>query len=64
MKEKVIDKIRAAGLVPGMHILHTFVNMRSRLVKEGDRRLMLREHYTLAKAIGPNDDVVYVDENP
>ena len=64
VKEKVIDKIRAAGLVPGMHILHTFVNMRSRLVREGDRRLMLREHYTLAKAIGPDDDVVYVDENP
>ena len=64
VKTKIIDKIRAAGLVPGMHILHTFINMSSRLVKEGDRRLLLREHYTLSRAIGPDDDVVHVDENP
>ncbi|MBO5751648.1 MAG: hypothetical protein J6R80_04520, partial [Kiritimatiellae bacterium] len=64
VKAKILDKIRAAGLIPGMHILHTFVDMKSRLVKEGDRRLLLREHYTLARTIGPNDDVVYVDENP
>ena len=61
----VLDRIRAAGIVPGMHILHTFVNLDSPLVKGGaDRRLQLREHYTLAKALGPDDTEVFVDENP
>ena len=61
----VLDRIRAAGIVPGMHILHTFVAFDSPLVKGGaDRRLQLREHYTLAKALGPDDTEVFVDENP
>ena len=61
----VLDRIHAAGIVPGMHILHTFVNLDSPLVKGGaDRRLQLREHYTLAKALGPDDTEVFVDENP
>ena len=61
----ILDRIRAAGIVPGLHILHTFVSERSALVRGGaDRRLLLREHYTLSRALGPSDDVVYVDENP
>ena len=61
----VLDRIRAAGIVPGMHILHTFVDFDSPLVQGGaDRRLQLREHYTLAKDLGPGDTEVYVDENP
>ena len=64
VKAKVLDKIRAAGIVPGMHILHTFISPESKLVKGGaDRRLLLREHYTLARPLGPADDEVYVDEN-
>ena len=61
----VLDRIHAAGIVPGMHILHTFVDFNSSLIKGGaDRRLQLREHYTLARALGPNDTEVFVDENP
>ena len=64
VKAKVLDKIRDAGIVPGLHILHTFIGFNSKLVKGGaDRRLLLREHYTLARALGPDDDEVYVDEN-
>ena len=60
----MLDKVRAAGIVPGLHILHTFVSLNSKLVRGGaDRRLLLREHYTLARALGPDDDEVYVDEN-
>ena len=61
----VLDRIHASGIVPGMHILHTFVDLDSPLVKGGaDRRLQLREHYTLARALGPDDTEVFVDENP
>jgi len=60
-----LDKVRAAGIVPGLHILHTFVSPGSSLVKGGaDRRLLLQEHYTLAKTIGAGDTEIYVDENP
>jgi len=60
----VLDKIRAAGIVPGMHILHTFISPSSSLVKNGaDRRLQLREIYTLARPLDANDTEAYVDEN-
>ena len=61
--KKMLDKVRAAGIVPGLHILHTFLGINSTYVKGGDRRLLLREHYTLARPLGPADDEVYVDEN-
>ncbi len=62
--KKMLDKVRAAGIVPGLHILHTFISFNSKYVKGGaDRRLLLREHFTLSRAIGPDDDEVYVDEN-
>ena len=63
--KKLLDKVHAAGILPGLHILHTFIGFNSKLVKGGaDRRLQLREHYTLARAIGPDDTEVFVDENP
>lgn len=62
--KKMLDKVRDAGIVPGLHILHTFIGFDSKYVKGGaDRRLLLREHFTLSRAIGPDDDEVYVDEN-
>jgi hypothetical protein len=65
VKAKIVDKIRAAGIIPGLHVLHTFISLYSNLVKGGaDRRLLLREHYTLSRPIGPDDDTIYVDENP
>ena len=61
----VLDKIHAAGIVPGVHVLHTFLNQRSVYVKGGaDRRIALREHYTLARPLGADDTEVFVDENP
>jgi hypothetical protein len=65
VKAKVLGKIRAAGIVPGMHLLHTFIRPSSRYIRGGaDRRLLLREHYTLARPLGKDDTIVYVDENP
>ena len=62
---RLLSKIREAGIVPGLHILHTHINKKSPLVRGGaDRRLLMREVYTLARPLGPADDTVYVDENP
>lgn len=63
--KRTLDEIHAAGLVPGVHVLHTFLEKKSVFVKGGaDRRIALREHYTLARPLGPADTEVYVDENP
>ena len=63
--EALLAKIHEAGILPGLHILHTHIGKRSSLVKGGaDRRLLLREMYTLSRPLGPADDTVYVDENP
>ena len=61
----VLDRVRAAGIVPGVHVLHTFISEKSVYVKGGaDRRIALREHYTLSRPVGPADTEVFVDENP
>ena len=63
--KNVLDKVHAAGILPGLHILHTFVGYDSHLIKGGaDRRLLLREHYTLSRKLGRQDAEVFVDENP
>lgn len=61
----LLDKIHAAGITPGVHVLHTFIGQYSPFVKGGaDRRIALREHYTLARPVDATATEVYVDENP
>ena len=62
----VLDKIRAAGLVPGLHLLHTYVSTNSSYVAGGtaDRRIGLARHFTLARPLEPEDKELFVDENP
>ena len=63
--KSVLDRVRSAGIIPGVHVLHTFLNEKSVYVRGGaDRRIALREHYTLARPAGPADTEVFVDENP
>lgn len=63
----VIGKLKAAGLIPGLHILQTHVGMKSRYVKgKVDPRLGLTRRFTLAKPI-PADAApseIEVLENP
>ena len=48
--KRMLDKIKAAGITPGLHFLHTHIGMKSRYVTPvPDRRLNLKMHYTLAK---------------
>lgn len=63
--KKVLDKIRAAGILPGMHVLHTHVSLKSgRISPYADRRLHLKQKFLLTKELDETSDTVYVDRNP
>ena len=61
----MLEKIKAAGIVPGLHILHSHIGMKSRyLTPVADHRLNLNRHFTLAKPLSAEDTTIYVEENP
>ena len=61
---EMLAKISAAGITPGLHVLHTHIGMNSRYVTpKADRRLNTTRRFTLAKPLGKDDTVLYVDEN-
>lgn len=64
--KSVLSKVRAAGIEPGLHVLHTYVSTNSALVAGGnaDRRIGLKRHFTLSRALGASDTEVFVDEDP
>ncbi len=63
--KKMLDKIKAAGITPGFHILHTHIGLQSRLVTPvADHRLHLTRHFTLSRPLSEEDTTVYVQENP
>ncbi|MBQ3222242.1 MAG: hypothetical protein IJB41_01370 [Clostridia bacterium] len=62
---KMLEKIKAAGITPGIHFLHTHIGLKSRYVTPvADHRLNLTRHFTLAKPLGTDDTTVYVEQNP
>ena len=62
---KMLDKIKAAGITPGLHVLHTFIGIKSPYVTPvADHRLNLTRRFTLAKPLCAADTTVYVEENP
>ncbi len=63
--EAVLKKIKEAGIVPGLHFLQTHIGIRSRYVTPvADHRLHLKRHFTLAKELGKEDTILYVEQNP
>ncbi|MEA4889418.1 MAG: hypothetical protein VB070_08135 [Clostridiaceae bacterium] len=63
--KKMLDKIKAAGITPGIHVLHSHIGLLSRYVTPiADHRLNVTKRFTLAKALDKNDTVVYVEQNP
>jgi len=61
----ILEKIKAAGISPGIHFLHTHIGKYSRYVTPvADHRLNLTRHFTLSKPVGKDDTVIYVEENP
>ncbi len=61
----VLDRLHAEGIGAGLHILHTHIGIKTKYVTPVlDHRLHLTRHFTLAKPLGMDDDVIYVEENP
>ena len=61
---RVLDKIKAAGITPGFHFLHTHIGIESRYVTPvADYRLNLTRRFTLARPMGENDTELYVEES-
>ena len=62
---EMLDKIKAAGITPGIHVLHTFIGFNSPYVTPvADSRLNLVRKFTLSRALGTDDGDVYVEQNP
>lgn len=63
--KNVLQKIKEHGIAPGIHFLHSHIGVKSRYVTPvADHRLNLTKYFTLAKPVGTNDDVIYVEQNP
>jgi len=61
----VVEKVKAAGLIPGLHFLHTHIGLESRYcVPVADHRLRLKQRYTLSRPLSETDTTVWVEENP
>ena len=61
--KKVLKKVTDAGLIPGIHFLQTHIGIESRYVTPvADHRLHLTRNFTLAKPLGTEDDVIYVEQ--
>lgn len=62
---EMLNKIKAAGITPGFHFLHTHIGIESRYVTpKVDYRLNLTRKFTLSRDISETDTVIYVEECP
>ena len=62
---EMLARIKAAGITPGLHLLHTFIGLKTHYVTPvADPRLNLTRHFTLAKAVGEEGGDLYVQEDP
>ena len=62
---KMLDKIKAAGITPGVHILHSHIGLHSKyLTPVADHRVNLASRFTLSKPASASDTTLYVEECP
>lgn len=63
--KKVVEKVKAAGILPGLHFLHTHIGLKSRYcVPEADHRLRLKQRFTLRQPVNETDTILWVDQDP
>ena len=61
----VLQKILDAGLLPGLHFLHTHIGLESSYIEgKADHRLLLKRHFTLAKPLTAQSTEIFVEQNP
>ena len=62
---EMLNKIKAAGITPGLHVLQTFIGFKTRYVTPvADPRLNLTRHFTLAKPLDLEGGELHVFEDP
>ena len=62
---EMLDRIKSAGITPGLHVLHTFIGFKSSYVTPvADHRLNLVRPFTLARSLGRDAGDIYVEEDP
>ena len=63
---EMLAKIKAAGIRPGLHLLHPFIGFGSRkyVTPKADHRLNLLRHFTVAKDAGTAGGDLFVEESP
>jgi len=62
---KMLERIKAAGITPGCHFLHSHIGRDSKYVTPiPDSRLNLLRVFTLAEDLGVDDTTVCVQQNP
>ena len=63
---EMLDKIKAAGITPGLHVLQTFIGFDTHYVAPvADSRLNLKRHFTLAKPFAADAaGDLFVQEDP
>ncbi|WP_298650091.1 hypothetical protein [uncultured Proteiniphilum sp.] len=63
--KKMLDKIKASGIIPGVHFLHSHIGRNSKYVTPiPDYRLNLTKTFTLSEDLEPGDTEVFVEQNP
>lgn len=61
----MLDKIKAAGITPGCHFLHSHIGRDSKYVTPiPDHRLNLLRIFTLKQPLSNTDTTIYVEQNP
>lgn len=62
---EMLDKIKAAGITPGLHVLQTFIGFKSSYVTPvADHRLNIVRRFTLSRGLDTSNGDVYVEEDP
>jgi hypothetical protein len=62
---KMLEKIKAAGITPGLHFLQTHIGLSSRYcTPDADGRLNLTRRFTLSADVGTEDTEIPVEQNP
>ncbi len=62
---RMLDKIHAAGITPGLHFLQTHIGLDSRYcTPDADPRLNKVRRFTLSRALSDHDTEIEVEEDP
>ncbi len=63
--KKMLDRIKAAGIIPGVHFLHSHIGLKSMYVTPvPDYRLNIVKSFNLSQDLSADDNTLYVEQNP